>query len=734
MNIARFIASGCGSGYSPVAPGTAGSLVALIVGAGLYALSPWLLAGAALAIAAVGVWAVQASNAKGDPGWIVIDEFLGQWIALLGLATLSPLGLIAAFALFRLFDIWKPGPVGWADRWHTSAGVMADDAIAGAMAAAVLFATRALGPLGGDAIAGRIGLAILGAFQTLFLVAGAHAASPPATEAQHGMVVSAQRLAAEAGVAMLKRGGNAVDAAVAVGYVEAVTNPCCGNIGGGGFLVARLANGRNVFIDFRETAPAAATETMFLDAQGKPIPDASLRGWNAVAVPGTVAGLDAALSQYGTLPRATVMAPAIALAKRGYVLTAADAHIFERAAARLGRDPAVARIFLHPDASPYRQGERLIQRELATTLAAIAAHGPPAFYQGAIPARIEAESHGALTAADFAGYRITQSEPLSCAYRGYVFLSAPPPSSGGVALCEILGVLQGYDLPATGFNSAATLHLMTEAMRHAFFDRNTYLGDPAFVANPVQWLLSAEHASAIRAAIADKATPSATLRNGAAPHEKPETTHYSVADDRGNAVSVTFTLNGAFGAGVVAPGAGFLLNDEMDDFTVKPGSANLFGLVQGANNAIAPGKRPLSSMTPTIVLHDGHLAMVLGSPGGPRIITIALQVALNAIDHRMAPQAAVDAPRIHHQWLPDTIFAEPFALSADTRAALTAMGYKIVDQQPWGAAALIVVGGTIAERRAGSSGNDEATISAMRPGWFYGASDPRRPAGAAIGY
>ncbi len=356
MTIARFIASGCGSGYFPVAPGTAGSLVAAILGAMLFAQSPWLLAGAALAITAGGVWAVRASEAKGDPGWIVIDEFAGQWIALLGLASLSAVGLLAAFALFRLFDIWKPGPVGWADRWHTPAGVMADDVIAGAMAAGVLLALRCVGAFGGDNVAGRIWLALVSAFQALFLVAGAHAASPPAAEAQHGMVVSGHRLAAEAGVAILKQGGNAVDAAVAVGYAEAVTNPCCGNIGGGGFLVARLANGRSVFINFRETAPAAATPTMFLDDHGKPVTDASLHGWKAVAVPGTVAGLDAALSQYGTLPRATVMAPAIALARDGFVLGRADADLFEHGAAKLRRDPAVARVFLHPDGSAYRLG------------------------------------------------------------------------------------------------------------------------------------------------------------------------------------------------------------------------------------------------------------------------------------------------------------------------------------------------------------------------------------------
>ena len=562
----------------------------------------------------------------------------------------------------------------------------------------------------------------------------AQAASPPAVEGVHGMVVSGQRLAAEAGVAILKQGGNAIDAAVAVGYAEAVTNPCCGNIGGGGFMVAHLADGRNIFIDFRETAPSAATANMFLDAEGKPIRDASLHGWKAAAVPGTVAGLDAALAKYGTLPRETVMAPALLLALEGFVLTRADADLIARGAAILRRDPAAARIFLRPDGSPPQPGDRLTQPDLAATLARIATQGPAAFYQGPIPAAIEAVSEGTLKAADFAAYRIAEAEPLSCTYRGFVFLSSPPPSSGGTALCEILGVLQGYDLRTSGFNSARSVHLMTEAMRHAYLDRNTYLGDPAFVTNPLEWLLSPQHAAAIRGAITDKATPSADLHPGTAPHEKPETTHYSVADNKGNAVAVTYTINGMFGAGVMAPGAGFLLNDEMDDFTVKPGSPNLFGLVQGSANAIAPGKRPLSSMAPTIVLRDGKVAMVLGSPGGARIITIVLQVALNAIDHGMAPQAAVDAPRIHHQWLPDVIAAEPFALSADTKAALTAMGYKIAEQTPWGSAASITLGAPAEAHRAASAGNDSTATGASGTDLFRGASDPRRPAGAAVGY
>ncbi|MEI7714162.1 MAG: gamma-glutamyltransferase, partial [Rhodospirillales bacterium] len=562
----------------------------------------------------------------------------------------------------------------------------------------------------------------------------AQAASFPAVEGANGMVVSAQRLAAEAGVAILKQGGNAIDAAVAVGYAEAVTNPCCGNIGGGGFMVARLADGRNVFLNFREMAPAAATADMYLDAQGNPIRDASLHGWKAVGVPGTVAGLDAALTKYGSLPRAVVMAPAIALARDGFVLTRGDTDIFARGAALLRRDPSAAHIFLHPDGSAPIPGERLVQTDLATTLQAIADRGPAAFYAGAIPTAIASSSKGALTAADFAGYKTTESEPLSCRYRGYTILSSPPPSSGGTALCEILLVLEGDDLRASGFNSAQTVHLMTEAMRHAFLDRNSFLGDPAFVANPLEWLLSPAHIGGIRAAIGDRATSSDTLRPGLAPHEKPETTHYSTIDNKGNAVAVTYTVNGLFGAGTMAPGTGFLLNDEMDDFAVKPGSANFFGLVQGAANAIAPGKRPLSSMAPTIVMRDGKIVLVTGSPGGSRIVTIVLQTILNGIDHGMSPQAAVDAPRIHHQWLPDIIAAEPYALSADTKAALATMGYKITEQSPWGAAALIAVGGPGKAAALASSGNDSTATGGAAEGLFHGANDPRRPAGAAIGY
>ena len=563
---------------------------------------------------------------------------------------------------------------------------------------------------------------------------GARAASLPAVEAAHGMVVSSQRLAAEAGASILRLGGNAVDAAVAVGYAEAVTNPCCGNIGGGGFLTLRLADGREAFVNFRETAPSAASADMYLAADGAVVPRASLDGWKAVAVPGSVAGLDAALTRYGTLPRAVVMAPAIRLAREGFVLTRGDTDILSRAAPRLRRDPAVARIFLRPDGTPFEPGDRLVQTDLADTLAAIADSGPDAFYRGRIPAAIEAASRaggGVLSASDFAAYRVTETPPLRCAYRGFVVLSAPPPSSGGVTLCQMLLVLEGFDLRAAGWNAARTVHWMTEAARHAFLDRNTHLGDPAFVRNPIERLLSADHAELVRGRIGDRARASAGMRTETG--EKPETTHYSVMDRAGNAVSVTTTINGAFGAGVMAPGTGFLLNNEMDDFTIKIGAANLFGLVQGAANAIAPGKRPLSSMTPTIVLRDGRVVMVVGSPGGARIITIVLQTLVNMIDFGMAPQEAVDAPRVHHQWLPDVVYLEPRALSADTRAVLEGMGHRLVEQSPWGAAALVSrrLGGGAGV--VGSSGHDSAASGGMREGLLYGANDSRRPAGAAVG-
>ncbi len=578
--------------------------------------------------------------------------------------------------------------------------------------------------------------AVAAALLACSLAGPAGAASAPAVEAAHGMVVSSQRLATEVGADILRGGGNAVDAAVAVGYALAVVNPCCGNIGGGGFMTLHMADGRDRFLNFRETAPAAATPGMFLDAAGEPRREASLFGTLAAGVPGTVAGLDDALARYGTLNRAAVMAPAIRLARDGFVLTRADTDILDDKAPRFRAQPAVAAVFLRPDGSNLRPGDRLAQPGLAATLSAIAAGGADAFYHGHVPQAVAAAARqdgGILTEADFAAYHAEETEPLRCSYRGLTVLSAPPPSSGGTTLCEILQVLEGYNMASLGFHSAQSVHLMTEAMRHAYFDRNTFLGDPAFVRNPLASLLSQQHAAAIRAAIESRATPSEELRSGRTPHEQPETTQYSVMDDAGNAVSVTFTINGAFGAVTIAGDTGFLLNDEMDDFTIKLGTPNLYGLVQGEPNAIAPGKRPLSSMAPTIVLRDGRPAMVTGSPGGSRIITITLETILNMVDHGMAPQEAVDAPRLHHQWLPDVLYAEPFALSPDTAALLRGMGYTIAEQAPWGAAELIAVAPARPASGPAAPPNDAALSGRMRPGLLYGANDDRRPAGAAIG-
>ncbi|NIA45952.1 MULTISPECIES: gamma-glutamyltransferase [Providencia] len=564
------------------------------------------------------------------------------------------------------------------------------------------------------------------------------AASEPAVEAKKGMVVSSQHLASQIGADILKSGGNAIDAAVAVGYAQAVVNPCCGNIGGGGFMTIHLADGKDLFINFRETAPAAASADMYLDKEGKLIKDASLYGYLASGVPGTVKGLDYALEKYGTMSRQQVMEPAIKLAREGFVLTRADTDVLDTTTERFKQDPEVARIFLKPNGSPYQPGDLLVQSDLANTLEKIAKNGPSAFYEGEIPKIIEEASKkngGILTAKDFADYTITDTTPISCTYRGYKFISAPPPSSGGVTICKTLNILEGYDLKEMGFNSADYIHTLTEAMRHAYMDRNTFLGDPEFVDNPTEKLLSKTYAEELRKEIKpNQATPSTQVQPGMGPHEKPETTHYSIVDEKGNAVSTTYTINGRFGSVVIPPETGFFLNDEMDDFTTKVGEKNLYGLVQGERNSIAPGKRPLSSMSPTIVTKDGKVFLVLGSPGGSRIISITLQTALNIIDHGMPPQEAVNAPRVHHQWLPDEVYYEQRGVSKDSLALLDKMGYKMVEQTPWGAAELIMV--AIPEGAgvsAKSSGNDSAVSGKVREGFIYGSNDVRRPAGSAVG-
>ena len=547
--------------------------------------------------------------------------------------------------------------------------------------------------------------------------ADALAVSPPPVEAQHAMVVTVQHLATEAGLDILHQGGNAIDAAVAVGYALAVVDPCCGNIGGGGFMTIRLADGKEVFVNFREKAPLKASRDMYLDAAGAVVPGRSTRGYLAVGVPGTVLGLETVLKKYGTMSRAQVMAPAIKLAEQGFVLARGDVNILATGIKSFAEEPNVAAIFLK-DGKPYEARDRLVQKDLAETLRLIARDGPDAFYKGPIADAVVAASAaqgGVLSKEDFAQYTVEERMPLECSYRGYRIISSAPPSSGGVTMCEILNVLEAYPMGYLGFHSAEGLHNMVEAMRQAYVDRNTLLGDPDFVTAPLERLLSKGYAAELRARIAAfRATPSSAVGPSTPPHEGANTTHYSIVDAKGNAVATTYTINDLFGARVIAGRTGFFLNDELDDFTAKPGAANMFGLVQGARNAIEPSKRPLSSMSPTIVTRDGKLFMVLGSPGGSRIITITLETLMNVVDYGMTVQEAVDAPRVHHQWLPDLIEYEPGALSRDTVERLESMGYSLTSRGLWGAAEAILI--------------DPAS------GALYGANDDRHPAGAAAGY
>ncbi len=551
------------------------------------------------------------------------------------------------------------------------------------------------------------------------------AASPVPEGAEHGMVVSAHRLASEVGVKVLKRGGNAIDAAVATAYALAVTFPEAGNLGGGGFMLIRMADGRQAFVDFREMAPAAATRTMYLDAAGKPNALLSTRGYLSAGVPGTVAGLELARSKYGTRPRAELVGPAIELAARGFVLDQSDAEFLAEGAEDFRKDAPASAAYLR-SGRPYEAGERLVQTDLARMLRIVAKDGVSGFYEGE-PARLivagSKRGGGILSMADFAGYRAKERKPLECDYRGYHVIAAPPPSSGGVVECETLNLLSGWPADPADFHSAQSVHYLTEALRRAFRDRNLQLGDPDFVHADVERLISPAYADTLRRGIdPDKATPSATLPGPGAAAEGHSTTHLSVVDAAGNAVALTYTLNDWFGGRVVAGGTGILLNDEMDDFSAKSGEPNMYGLVEGENNAIAPGKRPLSSMTPTIVTHDGKLLLVVGTPGGSHIPTAVLQTMVNLIDYRMTLTEAVDAPRIHAQWLPDTLYYESGALSPDTRAVLMAKGHHLESMGYENQVAAILVGGP--------------AIGKPPRGRYhlYGSIDPRLPTGSVAGY
>ncbi|MGY2216040.1 gamma-glutamyltransferase [Pseudomonas sp. SDO558_S425] len=556
-------------------------------------------------------------------------------------------------------------------------------------------------------------------------VSGVQAASQAPVAGENGMVVTAQHLATHVGVDVLKAGGNAVDAAVAVGYALAVVYPAAGNLGGGGFMTVQLADGRKTFLDFREKAPLAATADMYLDKDGNVVPDLSSKGHLAVGVPGTVSGMELALSKYGTLKRAQVIAPAIKLAEDGFALEQGDVDLLHTATDEFKKDKDLRGIFLH-GGEPMLVGQKLVQKDLAKTLREISAKGTDGFYKGWVAKAIVDSSQsgkGIITQADLDKYKTRELAPIECDYRGYHVVSAPPPSSGGVVICEIMNILEGYPMADLGYHSAQGLHYQIEAMRHAYVDRNSYLGDPDFVQNPVEHLLDKDYAAKLRAAIdPQKAGISQDIKPGVSPHEGNNTTHYSIVDKWGNAVSVTYTLNDWFGAGVMASKTGVILNDEMDDFTSKIGVPNMYGLVQGEANAIAPGKTPLSSMSPTIVTKDGKAVMVVGTPGGSRIITATLLTILNVIDYKMNIQEAVDAPRFHQQWLPEATNIERFALSPDTQKILEGWGHKFAGPQDANHLAAILVGAPSLDGKP--VGNNR----------FYGANDPRRNTGLSLGY
>ncbi|ACA18894.1 gamma-glutamyltransferase [Methylobacterium sp. 4-46] len=536
--------------------------------------------------------------------------------------------------------------------------------------------------------------------------------------APHGMVASQEARATRVGVAILRAGGNAVDAAVAVGFALAVTLPRAGNLGGGGFMLVHLAKrSETVAIDYRETAPAAATRDLFLGPDGEPDPALSTASGKAVGVPGTVRGLAEALARYGSgrFTLAELIAPAEALAREGITVEDDLAASLPRAAGILGRYESSRAVFFRGD-RPYGWGERLVQPDLAATLRRIAEGGPDAFYRGEVAERIVAAvrgAGGAMTPEDLASYRVALRAPVRGAYRGHEVVAMPPPSSGGVHLVEILNILEGYDLAAKGAGSAEAIHLLAEAMKQAYADRAAYLGDPDRVRVPVAGLTAKSYAARLRALIdPDRARPAGEVRAGnPLPEEPDQTTHFSVVDSEGNAVANTFTLNFSYGLGLVAAGTGVLLNNEMDDFSAKPGAQNAYGLVGGEANAVAPGARPLSSMTPAFVLRDGRLLLVTGSPGGSRIISTVLQVVTGVVDFGLNLAEAVAAPRVHHQWRPDALLVET-GLSPDTLALLRAKGHRVV---------------------VGSTSGSASSVMAVPGGWA-GAADPRQRGTLAEGH
>lgn len=533
---------------------------------------------------------------------------------------------------------------------------------------------------------------------------------------KNGMVASEQGLATQVGLDILKQGGNAIDAAVAVGFALAVVLPNAGNIGGGGFMVLHDdKTGKDVAIDFREIAPAKASRDMYLDNQGNVIDGKSLFTHDASGVPGTVAGMEYALKKWGTMPLSKVLEPAIKLADKGFIVSDVLAQTLKEEKSTLGKWSASKAIFFK-NGEPLKSGDLLVQKDLAKSLRLIAKQGAKAFYQGEIATKIakEMQSHGGtMTLEDLKAYKVVERQPIIGDYRGYKVVTMPPPSSGGVHLIEILNMLEHYPIKEDGVNSAKNIHHMAESMKLAYADRSEYLGDPDFVKIPVTGLTSKAYANERVKTIDDnKARLSSDIKPGKPqPYESDQTTHFSVMDKAGNAVAVTYTLNLNFGSGIVVEGTGILLNNEMDDFSVKPGVPNAFGLVGGTANAIEAKKRPLSSMTPTIVMKNNKPWLVTGSPGGARIITTVLQSVVNTIDHEMNPAEAIITPRVHHQWLPDELRVEE-GISPDTIKLLQDKGHKVVTKAPMGRIQII---------QADDSG-------------FYGYSDPRNPDGKTLGF
>lgn len=537
-------------------------------------------------------------------------------------------------------------------------------------------------------------------------------------KAQHGMVASVDAMATQVGVDILRQGGNAVDAAIAVGFALAVTHPQAGNLGGGGFMLLRTASGRTAAIDFREMAPARASRDMFLDKQGNADSKLSLTSHLASGTPGTVAGFALAAKKYGTLPLRTLLAPAIKLARDGIIVNDALADDLATYGKENLINHATSRaIFYKADGKPYQKGDRLVQKNLAHSLQLIAQQGADAFYTGRIADEIAGEmaQHGGLIGkADLAAYRAVERKPVSGTYRGYEVFSMPPPSSGGIHIVQILNILENFDLAKWGFGSADAMQVMAEAEKYAYADRSEYLGDPDFVKVPQQALTSKAYARTLAQQIdVSKARPSSEIKPGKlAPYESNQTTHFSVVDKAGNAVAVTYTLNTYFGSGIVAGNSGILMNNEMDDFSAKPGTPNVYGLVGGEANAIQPAKRPLSSMSPTIVAKEGKTWLVTGSPGGSRIITTVLQMVVNSIDFGMNVAEATNAPRFHHQWLPDQLRVEK-GFSPDTLRLLEAKGQHVKVLPAMGSTQSIMIG---------------------PDGMRYGASDPRSVDDLSAGY